>query len=898
MTWNLDSTNGVSATGNIVTDAYFLGYGQFISNINSANIGNLGNIASDIIPNANVTYSLGNSTNQWAELYLSGNTLYINSVPLSMTAGNILAVNGTQVVVASNAGTPQTSNIATTANINAGNADITTGNLIFFDASTQSSVYGSANAAAYLEIYPGNLNSIDSITSSGALSVVGSIDVAGDTTADLDIQATNLIANLITGTLDVGPQPNVTLLGTLSNLVVVGNMIGNTLQVSNNSIFNNLSIVGNISIPSNISNITGSNVNYYGNVATGFGAGWVGLTRNWANLQSTVVNFSGYAPAASQVLTQNFTGALNSTADIIAAADNSDGTNNIVDFGFASSLYNGLSAHGLGDAVQENDGYLFVRGNSASATGGNLVIAVPQANRAISILGGGNTPGAVGMTLLGNTVTVPGNVTAAYFAGDGTLLTNNPFSAKILNGNTVFGFLAPNANLTINVVQTDFTGANGNSYGGVYANSVVLGSYSGNTNLNQVTALGPAAAQSNPASFATAVGAFAGQTNMPTGATVVGYAAGQANLTAQSTIVGAIPGNIQSNANITIIGSNVFGNIGTNVTVIGSNINITANSSMRSAVIIGANAIAGQMLFTSGIVLNATGNALSNTTTLGGNTFITSIRQSTANNWVTTQNQLLYNPQTYELTYSSPTVGYSQMANTAGYQTPGAWYQVTGNVTMAGSLNFPAGTKFTMMAQGAAPSSNVALNAGQGSSGFFYAGTSSFGQNLNVQTGETIELTGRGPGGGAEYDITDGTILQRLMTGTTAPTVVSKWFYSYNQSSTLYFDAFMFKGGSTNQSQLASAKGTDITIMGAQFYWYQTSSTAPTNSTSQNIRNQTINGWWTVWQGAFATSVFYSSGVTQKQITGQFWFIDVTNNRTYRMNQSQGTRMVTIERLA
>jgi hypothetical protein len=55
--------------------------------VGSATFGN-------ILPSANVTYSLGDATHQWKDLWVSNNTVYINSIPLSITdTGNLLINN-------------------------------------------------------------------------------------------------------------------------------------------------------------------------------------------------------------------------------------------------------------------------------------------------------------------------------------------------------------------------------------------------------------------------------------------------------------------------------------------------------------------------------------------------------------------------------------------------------------------------------------------------------------------------------------------------------------------------------------------------------------------------------------------------------------------------------------
>ena len=50
----------------------------------------LGTISTDIIPDTDVTYDLGSATNRFKDLYLSGNTLYLGEVTLSVTAGALV----------------------------------------------------------------------------------------------------------------------------------------------------------------------------------------------------------------------------------------------------------------------------------------------------------------------------------------------------------------------------------------------------------------------------------------------------------------------------------------------------------------------------------------------------------------------------------------------------------------------------------------------------------------------------------------------------------------------------------------------------------------------------------------------------------------------------------------
>ena len=53
----------------------------------------LGTISTDIIPDTDVTYDLGSATNRFKDLYLSGNTLYLGEVTLSVAAGALVVTD-------------------------------------------------------------------------------------------------------------------------------------------------------------------------------------------------------------------------------------------------------------------------------------------------------------------------------------------------------------------------------------------------------------------------------------------------------------------------------------------------------------------------------------------------------------------------------------------------------------------------------------------------------------------------------------------------------------------------------------------------------------------------------------------------------------------------------------
>jgi len=95
----------------VVVDGNAFNYANAYANANVVAYAQSG-WAGNIIPNANAVYSLGNATNQWGNLWVANNTIYLGNVPLGITAGNVLTVDGSPVLTdGSNASVTTTGNI-------------------------------------------------------------------------------------------------------------------------------------------------------------------------------------------------------------------------------------------------------------------------------------------------------------------------------------------------------------------------------------------------------------------------------------------------------------------------------------------------------------------------------------------------------------------------------------------------------------------------------------------------------------------------------------------------------------------------------------------------------------------------------------------------------------------
>jgi hypothetical protein len=123
--------DGITPGGNILTTGGIYGNSNVTTYLTS--------VAGNIIPSANVTYSLGNATNQWRDLWVSNNTIYIGNIPITVSNGSLL-INGNSVtggtgtddVLRANVGAYQiyanANAVTQTISINSINANITAAN--------------------------------------------------------------------------------------------------------------------------------------------------------------------------------------------------------------------------------------------------------------------------------------------------------------------------------------------------------------------------------------------------------------------------------------------------------------------------------------------------------------------------------------------------------------------------------------------------------------------------------------------------------------------------------------------------------------------------------------------------------------------------------------------------
>ena len=254
-----------------------------------------GSVTADgnLIPSANGVYSLGNSTNYWSNLWVANNTIYIGGVPLGMTSGNVLTVNG-NAVLSNNSSTA----ISTTGNISAGNVLTggrvsATGNITanyFLGNGSQltglPATYGNANVVANLAALSSNPVSTTGNITAGNVLTGGLISATGNVTGG-NILTGGLISatgNITGGNLTTAGIANVATLAVTGSATVQGSIsifsTSTSLSATGNVIVGNVLTGGIVSATGNIS----------GNYFIGNGSQLTGITANTGN-----VTFSGEA---------------------------------------------------------------------------------------------------------------------------------------------------------------------------------------------------------------------------------------------------------------------------------------------------------------------------------------------------------------------------------------------------------------------------------------------------------------------------------------------------------------------------------------------------------------------------------------------------------------------------
>jgi len=539
-------------------------------------------------------------------------------------------------------------NLVVSGNITSGNGNVNLGNAVtanyfigngaFLTGIAASTTYSNANVAAYLPTYTGNISANYFIGNGSALSSINGSNISG--------QVGN---SLVSGTVYTNAQPNITSVGTLSDLSVTGNVgagniLTNNLRYANGvawefgTTYSNSNVAaylpthtGNISANyfigngSALTSITGSNVN--GQVANALIAGTV-YTNSQPNITSvgtlTTLNVSSNV-AAGNILTNNLLYSNGSPWNFGATYSNSNVAAYLPTY---TGNINAGNAN-LGNSVNAN----FFIGNGSLLTGITATVAQTVSTAAqpnITSLGTLSSLTVSGLLITTGT----GIRTANIFDSSGTLTIETRYSNRVgdvgVYGNLVVGtsgtgnVTALNANLGNLVVGNFIQG------------TLTTGSQPNITSVGTLTSLGVTSnVTSGNANLGNAVRGnfFIGNGSLLTGvaATTAGTVttAAQPNITSVGTLSSLnVTANIVSgNANLgNAVAANFFIGNGALLTGIstGSSTSISNGNSNLSISSAGGNIVASvfgtaNILTISTLGANITGDANISNTLVAGN---------------------------------------------------------------------------------------------------------------------------------------------------------------------------------------------------------------------------------------------------------------------------------------
>lgn len=323
LTFN-DATYNLTV-GNRVVAAAFQGNGAFLSSLNA---GNLIGIAPDltvngnIIPNVDATFSLGNANYRWNDLYLAGNTLYLDTATFETVGNNVVITtpSGKQFIIDGNNNSNTAAIVNGTSNVYVAPSGFVTVGVSGFAnivtiSSTQTNVLGNLNATGTSNI--------------GGTLAAGNITTAGYVnTSDLVVVDEASIGNLLT----INASANLNVYGNFNALVNAKVTLGN---VANVKIFGGVN--GQFLITDGTGNLTWANSGGGGNGVPGGSNTQVQYNKAGVFGGSTFFTFdesNTTVQIAGNLVANSFTmgsGAFNfSRSNVYAATTNSSAPDQVV----------------------------------------------------------------------------------------------------------------------------------------------------------------------------------------------------------------------------------------------------------------------------------------------------------------------------------------------------------------------------------------------------------------------------------------------------------------------------------------------------------------------------------------------------------------------------------------
>jgi len=430
--YNNSTSNLTISTGDGTTYSVDLGVGTSDSpvfsglsvsgnaTVNALTVNGAVTIGGNIIPSANAVYNLGSLSNRFKDLFLTGNSLYLNTASITSNAtavtitneqGGQFVIDGTSIGGASQISNG-TSNVKVFAN---GNVDITAAGKTFnFDT------LGNINA-------PGNVNVVANVV---APFFIGNI--IGNVTGNLSAPGANTQI-LFNDNNAVGASNNFTFNKQSNNLTIGGSVIAANL---NAAIIGNtgaviLSDTGTFTTKVTTANLASGPINANGTVTVN------SLVSNGAVSGTTGTFTTSTTTSALNTGTLN----ANSTATVATLTSNGNITlgGNIIDTG-ALAIQTGSNGN---ISLEPNGTGVVVFTKDATGTSATFTTKVTTANLATGAINANGT--ATVNALISN-----GSISGTTFTG-----TDATFTTKVTTGNLATGAINANGTATVNALTSN-----------------------------------------------------------------------------------------------------------------------------------------------------------------------------------------------------------------------------------------------------------------------------------------------------------------------------------------------------------------------------------------------------------------------------------------------------------
>jgi hypothetical protein len=265
--------------GNADVAAFLNTYSGLYSNVQALTYLTSG-VAGNIIPSANVTYSLGSPTRQWKDLFVSNTTIYLGGIPLSIDASGNLLVNGSLVQGSGGSGTNY-SNVNVSALITTnGLTNYSNVNTAAYTTAMGFQNFSNVNVAAYVTTSNSAvIGYVDNKVSTANIGMKGYVDSVATLSSYSNVNVSALITtNGLTNYSNVNVVAYLAGNITVGNLTVTGNLSANLLSITANTITGtsaNTTITAGtfVSTFNNVGNVILPNVYVSGNITVGNIAG-------------------------------------------------------------------------------------------------------------------------------------------------------------------------------------------------------------------------------------------------------------------------------------------------------------------------------------------------------------------------------------------------------------------------------------------------------------------------------------------------------------------------------------------------------------------------------------------------------------------------------------------------